>query len=167
MGILVSDLRELVVKPVIERLALVNPAMQSHAAEDLLLGTAAQESQLGRYLRQHPQGPARGIYQMEQATFSDTMDWLMMRGREPLLKATLCWSSPEVPLGAQIAGNLYFATALARLKYWRAPFTLPSDDQPYDLRNLAHAWKTYWNTTAVAGTESQFIANFSRYVQQP
>lgn len=40
----------------------------SDEAVDLLMLTAAQESEMGRYLYQLGNGPARGIFQMEPAT---------------------------------------------------------------------------------------------------
>ena len=46
---------------------------ESRAAENLILGTALQESNL-RYLRQLGDGPARGVYQMEPATHDDIWD---------------------------------------------------------------------------------------------
>lgn len=49
----------------------VDPALCSDAAVNLLLGTAAQESEFGKYIRQI-RGPALGVFQMEPATF----DWL-------------------------------------------------------------------------------------------
>lgn len=43
----------------------------SSSAVNLLLGTAAQESAFGTYLRQIGGGPARGVFQMAPATAKD------------------------------------------------------------------------------------------------
>ena len=60
-GIKASELRQYVIRPTLKAINL-----WSIAAENLLLGTAAQESQLGHYLTQ-VKGPALGIYQIEQS----------------------------------------------------------------------------------------------------
>ena len=61
-----EQLRKDIVRPAIEKIGL-----WSQEAEDLLIGTAAQESHLGTYLRQLGDGPALGIFQMEPATHND------------------------------------------------------------------------------------------------
>ena len=55
---------------------VINPVLRSMdawsiAAENLILGTAVQESECGYYLHQLGDGPALGIYQMEPATHDD------------------------------------------------------------------------------------------------
>jgi len=154
-GIRASHLRELVIRPVLERMARVRPGLDSPAAEELLVGTAAQESRLGYSLRQHPSGPARGIYQMEPATFTDLMRWLTTK--PDLMSAAADWASPAIPFGAQLAGNLYFATAISRLNYYRKPGSLPSAD---DLDGLAAYWKRWWNTELGAGTTAEGLRNY-------
>ncbi len=162
MGIVASQFRELVVLPVLDRLAHLRPEMQSPAAVELLMGTAAQESKLGVYLKQYPTGPARGVYQIEPATFNDLM--ISIKDRHPdVLNAMLDYSSPAIPLGAQLAGNLYFATAIARVNYWRKPFHMPSN---VDLPALAGIWKRWWNTPLGAGTEAQWIRSYKDCVEQ-
>jgi hypothetical protein len=61
-----NQLRHYVVRPTLRRLGL-----WSKSAENLLMGTAAQESHLGTYLHQVGGGPAKGIFQMEPATERD------------------------------------------------------------------------------------------------
>jgi hypothetical protein len=57
--------RALIVRPALESINL-----WSQQAEDLVMGTAAQESRL-IYLRQLGNGPALGLFQMEPATHND------------------------------------------------------------------------------------------------
>ena len=159
MTILAEDLRELVVRPVLAAMARAQPGIDSPAAVELLMGTAAHESLLGKYLRQHP-GPARGIYQIEPDTYHDLERWLETRPR--LREAVMEWASPQVSPGAQIAGNLYFATAVARANYWRKPFTMPYNP---DLPTQARTWKRWWNTTAGKGTVEQYIRHYRELVQ--
>ena len=63
-----------IIEPVLSRLHAASPA-----ARALLLGTAAQESAMGRYIRQLRGGPALGIFQMEPATHDDI--WTIARTR--------------------------------------------------------------------------------------
>ena len=53
------------------RYARLQTVLVSQEAENLLMGTAAQESALGEYIRQLGNGPALGIFQMEPETFDD------------------------------------------------------------------------------------------------
>ena len=48
--------------------------LHSDNAVNLLMGTAAQESHLGKYRKQIGGGPALGIFQMEPATFNDIVN---------------------------------------------------------------------------------------------
>ena len=61
----IQQFRANIVRPTLEAIGA-----HSRAAEDLVLGTALQESNL-HYLRQLNEGPARGVYQMEPATYDD------------------------------------------------------------------------------------------------
>jgi len=55
----------------------------SDAAETLILGTIAQESRCGEYVKQVGGGPALGICQMEPATHDDI--WLNYLHYKPVL----------------------------------------------------------------------------------
>ena len=60
------------------RANIIEPALtvlelDSVAAQELLLGTAVQESRI-TYLRQLGNGPALGLFQMEPATHNDIWD---------------------------------------------------------------------------------------------
>ena len=64
MSIDAQQFREEIVRPVLEHLDAADPGIDSPNAEELLMLTAATESQLGRYLRQ-VRGPAIGVFQVE------------------------------------------------------------------------------------------------------
>jgi len=49
--------------------------------------------------------------------------------------------------------DLRYATAIARLVYWRVPKRLPEAD---DIEALARYWKTHYNTPLGAGHEADF-----------
>lgn len=136
-----------VIRPALARTA-PHPAWESDAAIALLLGTAAAESRL-TYLQQHPSGPALGVYQMEP----DTTEWLWddyLEKRQPEIKRAiepLVADSPAI--GQQVAGNLYLATVMARVRYWTSPDPLPAAD---DRDGLGRVWKHVYNTAKGKGT---------------
>lgn len=149
-----GQLRALIIRPTLEYLDL-----WSAPAEELLIGTAAHESQLGRYLHQLNDGPAVGIYQMEPATENDI--WQnFLNFRQPLAEKvrTLLGGYPS-ERAVQMAGNLYYATAMARIKYLRAPGAIPAD-----LEGQALYWKEHYNTAQGAGTAGQYLDDYRRYV---
>ena len=74
-----GDIREYAVRPALEMIEL-----WSQVAEDLVMGTAAQESHFS-YLEQLHQGPALGMWQMEPATFRDI--WINFLPSQPRLKS--------------------------------------------------------------------------------
>ncbi len=129
----------------------------SEAAANLLLGTALVESGLV-YLRQHGQGPAIGFYQIEPSTFDDLgTNFLAFRPDLRILLGAVAF--PAMSRTAQLEGNLIFATAVARLIYWRAAPPLPAAD---DVPGLAAYWKTHYNTPLGAGTVEKFIRAYTK-----
>ncbi len=138
---------------------LKSMAMHSPAAVNLLLGTAAQESHLGQYLVQ-VKGPALGIYQMEPDTHDDI--WRNFLKYRPTLGAIVQQLTfPARGMKNQLIGNLYYATAMARVAYYRHPEKLPNAD---DIVGLAGYWKNFYNTPLGKGTKEEFIANYRRFV---
>jgi|TARA_B100000123_G_scaffold248839_1_gene206686 hypothetical protein len=161
-----DQLRTLIVQPVLAVLDLPAPDV----AENLLMGTAAHESHLGDYIQQVGGGPALGIYQMEPATLNDCYVNYLDYSTRAALKAKVDGFLAAQPVGsdgkpdksAQLATNLAYATAMCRIRYYRAPGALPSD--PNDLNGLAAYWKQYYNTPLGAGTVDQFIADYNRFL---
>ena len=132
--------------------------LYSEDAVNLLLGTAAQESQLGKYIKQLGNGPALGIFQMEPNTFNDIRNNYL--GYRPALVGALIhfcnisdWDS------AQLVYNLKLAICMARIHYLRVPNALPGN-----LKGYAKYWKKYYNTPLGAGTEGEFVANYEKYI---
>lgn len=152
-----GQLRLLVVRP-----ALVDADVWSPAAENLVMGTAAQESSLV-YLHQVGGGPALGLWQMEPATHHDI--WTnYLAYQAPLatriLSASMLMtadSSPfEVPDQALVF-NLKYAALMCRAHYRRRPEPLPEAN---DVAALAAYWKLHYNTPAGAGTEDEFMRHY-------
>lgn len=153
----VGQLKELVIIPTLEFIGL-----NSESAVNLLIGTAAQESAMGEYLKQKGTGPALGIYQMEPVTFADIYERnLMLHHNKELREKIDQLKFRGMSYYYNLAGNLYFATALCRLKYRLIPEKLPKAD---DIEGLANYWKEYYNTPKGKGTVGEFVQNYNQYV---
>lgn len=152
MGIDAKQLRSLI------RRTLQQAGMHSEAAEALLMGTAAQESHLGQYLRQVGGGPALGIFQMEPATAKDI--WInYMAHKRAVWDTVLELSGVVAPSELHLEANLVYQILLARVHYMRVTAPLP-DVEP---AALGAYWKRHWNTPKGAGTVEQFIENWNRF----
>lgn len=151
------QLAEYVVRPVLQSMDAWSPG-----AENLLLGTAAQESAMGRYIHQVGGGPALGIYQCEPATHKDIWDNFLVY-RDELSEVVRSWSSgrysdePEL----ELTGNLFYATAICRIHYMRVSAALPAAENK---QAIGQYWKNHYNSVLGAGTVEEFLENYDRYV---
>ena len=148
-----DQFRALIVRPAITELEL-----WSQAAENLLVGTALVESRL-THLRQLPDGPALGVFQMEPATHQDLWDnWLRYR---PDLAAIMSGERARRASDANILiWNLRYAAMCCRLQYRRVPEPLPG---AADVAGLARYWKSHWNTLRGRGEPQKFVSLYRRY----
>lgn len=154
MSINKEQLKESVVVPVLKVLELY-----SEAAVDLLMGTAAVESNLGEYITQVG-GPAKGIFQMEPSTHDDIVRHYLYY--KPDLVAKIKEATGVDKLDSRhLVGNMYYAAAFARIHYLRVPEKLPSAE---DVVALASYWKQYYNTKYGKGTVEKFVDKYERYV---
>jgi hypothetical protein len=135
---------------------LVQIGLYSDAAVNLLLGTCAQESQMGTYLKQI-NGPALGIYQIEPATHKDVWENYLRYKKELSEKVLMLGAQHD----ASLMINLAYTTAIARIIYLRAPEKLPAEN---DISELANYWKKYYNTLLGKGSTTDFITNYKRYI---
>jgi hypothetical protein len=162
-GLDVEQLRGCVVAPVLKALGA-----HSITAENLVLGTAMQESHLRHLLQIN--GPAMGLWQMEPATHDDIhKNFLAYRAglRRIVLKFAAGETRPAQ--AADLVGNLWYAAAMCRVQYLRAtevvvidgrgrtrPAALPANEPTA----LAQYWKTHYNTIAGKGTVEQALPHF-------
>lgn len=151
-----TQLRENIIVPVLLRMDLF-----SHTAVNLLMGTCAQESRMGTYLKQLGNGPALGIFQMEPATYKDIWD-NYLKYKPELAAKVLEFKATNKEDEWEMVGNLYYATAMARVHYRRVKASLPSDAN--NIAGLAQYWKAFYNTPLGKGTVEEFIANYKKYV---
>ena len=134
--------------------------LNSDAAVNLILGTAAQESHLGTYIKQI-KGPALGIYQIEPATHIDLYK-NYLNYRDSLKKKVQSFLIDGLTMDENLVGNLYYSTALCRIVYFRVKEKLPL---PSNISALGEYWKIYYNTCEGSGTVSDFIKNYIKYIQ--
>ena len=153
-GMDIQQLRDLVVGPALEIIGLGGTA-----AEELMIGTILQESGGGHWLHQLGSGPAIGICQMEPATHDDIWkNYLRFHSdlAAKLQNLTIAAHVGEMP-ASEMAGNLYYAVAMARLVYARVPEPLPPAG---DLAAQATYYKQHHNTAGGAATTFQYVANW-------
>lgn len=154
-----KQLRELVVRPTLQYLDPVIP--YSETAVELLMMTAAHESHLGEYIAQVG-GPALGIYQMEPATRKDIWkNFLMYRDGLSVKLANL---EPDISVVSPLITNLTYATAMARVHYFRVPEALPEGclQNEETFRKLAAYAKKYYNTELGKATEEDYYEAYMR-----
>jgi hypothetical protein len=147
MTINASDFRQFVIEPALTQLATASIPV-SRTAGDLLMATAANETDLGTWLNQNP-GPALGVFQIEPASLAS----LMSRLSRPELIALQGIMTPQT-IAAQLDTNLILAAAVCRLFYWQVPDPLPPDT----VSGLWSYYKTYYNTGAGAATMDGFVS---------
>lgn len=127
-------------------------------AENLVLGTIAQESAYGKYRKQLGSGPALGICQIEPVTFNDIVSNFLKYKPE---------LSDKIKQIAQVSefnpSDLYLndrlSICMCRCAYYRQKEAIPSTIEGY-----AKLWKLRYNTPGGAGTEKEFIENYHKFV---
>ncbi len=133
--------------------------MYSIQAVELLMGTTAQESGLGRWLYQVGGGPGLGFFQMEPATERDI--WHnYLRYRPLLVDRIVAVCNVAVPGDWHLETNLAYQVAMARLQYMRVASPLPD---PKRIDDMAFYWKRHYNTEKGKGTPQEFVHNYFHY----
>lgn len=153
----IKQLREEIIKPVLEMLGLY-----SKNAENLLLGTACQESHAGEYIRQlgcKGDVGAFGIYQMELATHNDIWD-NFLKYNKPIADKIKMLRIKELSDSENLLFNLAYATAMCRVHYYRI-----SEKIPDNIYGQAQYWKKYYNTELGKGTIEEYQQNWNRLVK--
>jgi hypothetical protein len=158
MGIDADQLRVEIVRPALHAIGL-----HSVAAEDLVMGTAAQESRL-KYVKQLGKGPALSIYQIEPATYNDYWDnFLEHRPKLAQKIIDYCgisehsFTADHRPDVERLVYDLRYATIMCRIHYRRIRAPLPKSG---DILGYANYWKKYYNTYLGHGSVEQFINSY-------
>jgi hypothetical protein len=154
MSIYPPQLRRIVVRPTLQHLGL-----WSQVAEDLLMGTAAVESKLGTYLVQND-GDANdfddaiGIWQVERKTHDSL--WTHFLAYKPALRALVTDLVTEHGAAPEMAWNLRYGCAMARVRYYERKAPLPRTSDPED---LAEYWLHQYNAGG-KGSVAAFLAAY-------
>lgn len=160
-----KDFQRLIVEPTLAKLAHYDPRMNSPASLILVMGTAAQESDLGFFWVQNtPQEVGKGFYSMEENTLNFLMSYLDRSGKETLKEIILRMVSMENQsnLLQELIDNPKFATAMARLRYWPIKESLPHKN---DLLALGAYWDKYYNGNPTYGTAEEWVDSYNTFVQ--
>jgi len=129
----------------------------SDAAVELLMMTAAVESNLGSYLKQI-KGPALGIFQMEPATERDI--WKnYIAYNSGMSGYALKFKSMSASSGVDLEWNLAYQIIMARYHYRRVPKALPDVK---DVEGMAKYWKDYYNTHLGKGTVAKAVSAYRK-----
>ena len=145
-----SQLRELITN------TLRETQLYSESAVELLMLTAAVESQLGYYIKQK-HGPALGIFQMEPATAQDIWENYLTYNSRLQEQVEGIHTMAYIK---ELEWDLKYAILMARIHYLRVPSALPPAD---DIQGLAWYWKKHYNTIKGKGTVPKAIAAYQRY----
>lgn len=166
MGIYAKDLRELVIRPTLLLLDDWSPA-----AENLLLGTAAQESQLGFRMNTNSDQGA-GIYRISETTHIQVWDKYLVTDPELASRVRGLASQQQFLKSphAELITNLSYATGIAWMIYKQNHVELPSDAT---LTALANCWHSCYDIrnhqqAKLVGPSSlmtdKFIGNYRKLV---
>jgi hypothetical protein len=166
MGIYATDLRELVIRPTLHLLDEWSPA-----AENLLLGTAAQESQLGFRMCANP-AKGNGLFCISEYTHTQIWDKFLVTNPE-LASRTRGLASQQQFLKAphhELITNLSYATGIAWMVYKSHQLQLPDEN---NIQELAGFWLHYYcsrdpqHTPALSKYDSmldKFVINYRKLV---
>ena len=149
-----------VVEPTLEYLQDEIP--YSEEAVDLLMMTCGHESKGGRFLRQvgmEGDRGAFGVYQMEMATHDDIYE-NFLEHRPSLAGSIITLVSSTLLVRQDLVVNLAYATAMARVHYWRVKEALPSKQEVNYLDNLGKYAKQYYNTVEGKATASKYVTDY-------
>jgi hypothetical protein len=142
------------------RPALTALGRGGRAAEQLVLGTAIQESLL-IHRQQLGNGPALGLFQMEPATHDDCWDNFLKFRSDLTAKVKLTLGPGEDAVPVTMKVNDRYAAAMCRVCYVRVSEALPAQD---DIDAMANYWKKHYNTLLGAGKPEEFLAKWPQYV---
>ena len=152
-----TDIGQLTALVIVPTLKYLNPEIPfSNSAVKLLQMTLAHESNCGQYIAQLG-GPALGIYQMEPATEMD-IERNFLAYREDLQYKVDQTGHCVNKISSLL--NPVYATAMARVHYYRDKKALPDD-----LIELSNYAKRVWNTEEGKATARDYYAAFEKYTK--
>lgn len=151
MGIYARDLRELIIKPYLQALG-----EYSEVAENLLLGTAAQESSLGLHCY-CTKTKGLGLYRITAEKHMELWDTYLVQFPELASQQRGLASQQQFlknPHG-ELMSNLTYATGMAWMIYRRS---LIDTSKPLETSTLAQLWANHFdNGTGCLRNPDEFM----------
>ena len=158
MGIYASELRELIIKPYLQGLG-----EYSDVAENLLLGTAAQESLLGLHCY-CAQTKGLGLYRMTEEKHLELWDTYLVQfpdlasQQRGLASQQQFLKNPH----AELMSNLIYATGMAWMIYRRS---LVDTSKSLEMSALAQLWASHFdNGTGCPRNAEEFMQTYRTLV---
>jgi len=155
MGICPTELLKLVIRPTLEYLG-----DYSEAAENLLLATAAMESQLGFHIAGEASG--LGVYQIHPRSHQRLWDRYLAQDPDLASRVRGLASQHEFLSHPheELATNLRYATAIAWMMYKRKNKPLPV---PSDIEAMGKYWRRHFHSRP-HGSVNEFVARYQSLV---
>jgi hypothetical protein len=134
--------------------------LYSADAEELLMATCANESNLGRYRTQAKGGPGKGIFQIETSDFNDI--WTnYLKYHTDLAAKVKALNYDTQGTAEDLVNNDRYSIAMCRVHYLRSPGNLPAAN---DLDAIWAYYKRFYNTPGGAAVEGIFKYKYQQYV---
>lgn len=155
-----------IIRPTLKIISKHAPLIRNDSSvENLLLGTAVHESGGLRWIKQLGGGDARSFYQIEEDTHEWMWDEYLARRTDlgDILKSLAPKNFTDSnELLNDALYDMRYSTAVARIRY------IPIRERiPDTVGGQAMYWKKWWNTHVGKGTETEYMANWYRYVSKP
>ncbi len=145
-----GDFQSKMINPVLVRLHLYSPS-----SSNLLLGTAIQETMIGRL--------SKNIFQISIDTARDVNKYYL--SKNPMLKTEVdAFYNSRQSLNWNLEHNVNYEIAMARIIYLRTNQPLPN---AADLKGLGRYWKINYNTYLGKGTAREYVENYEEYIRDP
>lgn len=162
------------IRPALKHIAQFDDRLYNEVIIDLLMGTAAQESNLGTYLTQI-HGPAITVFQIEPQTHESIWQHYLSKPSKRKLSRLMADLAPQesVKWADGIVGgvviaiepwalyDMRYASAFARLVYWPKTEPLPAKG---DIEGYAKYWDRHYNANPDKGFPSEFINKWKMYL---
>lgn len=148
-------LRDYVIRETLEYLGDL-----SSSAINLLLGTAAQESHLGKNMKS---GRLFGLYQISPTSHRAVWDKYLIH--EPEMASQVRGLAGQHSFlkdpNNELIGNMKYATAIAWAMYKRHTSDLPDAD---DVKGLAECWYKYYPHHGIDYSSRNFVVSYYQLV---
>lgn len=143
-----GDFQSRMINPVLVKLHLYSPS-----SSNLLMGTAIQETMIGRL--------SKNIFQISLDTAQDVNKYYL--SKNPVLQAEVnAYYNSRRSLNWNLENNVKYEIAMARIIYLRTNKPLPSAT---DLGGLGKFWKVNYNTYLGKGTAHEYVENYEEYIK--